>query len=122
MVTFTTVDDYISYAPSAVQAKLQAIRKVIKDTVPEATEGMSYGMPYYGHQGRLVYFAYAKNHLGLYIPPPIIEDHKEELKGYVTSKSAIQIPYDKELPVALIKKLIKARMLHNEEQTVKKKK
>jgi hypothetical protein len=43
-------------------------------------------------------------------PPPIIRDHKEELVGNFTTKSAIHIPLDKPLPVTLIKKLIKARM------------
>lgn len=118
----TTVDEYITNAPEERQPVLRQIRELIKATVPEGTEGMSYGMPYYGYMGRLAYFAYAKNHVGLYIPPPIIEDHKKELDGFVTSKSAVQIPYDKELPVGLIKKLIKARVLHNEEQLAKKKK
>lgn len=116
----TTVDEYIKNAPHERKRVLEEIRRVIKETAPEAEEKLSYGMPYYGYKGRLVYFAYAKNHLGLYIPPPIIEQHKEDLKGYQTSKSAVQIPYGKALPVALIKKLLKARIVHNEDQLAKK--
>ncbi len=103
----TTVDEYIKNAPHERKRVLEEIRRVIKETAPEAEEKLSYGMPYYGYKGRLVYFAYAKNHLGLYIPPPIIEQHKEDLKGYQTSKSAVQIPYGKALPVALIKNFLK---------------
>jgi uncharacterized protein YdhG (YjbR/CyaY superfamily) len=67
-------------------------------------------MPYYHYRGRLVYFSAFKNHIGLYIPPPIIEEHKKELKKYGTSKSAVRFPMNGKLPVMLITKLIKARM------------
>lgn len=119
MPIIENVDDYISQAPRAVQSKLKELRKTIKEVAPEAEEKMSYGMPYYGYKGRLVYFAHAKKHIGLYIPPPIIENHKSELKQYVTSVSAIQFPLDKDLPFSLIKKLIIARMKHNEAQAKK---
>lgn len=115
-----TVDEYIENAPIQIQEKLYKLRKLINNIVPTVEEKISYGMPYYGYKGRLVYFAHAKHHIGLYIPPPIIENHKEELKDYRTSKSAVQIPLDQELPVALITKLIKARIKHNEEQSFKK--
>jgi uncharacterized protein YdhG (YjbR/CyaY superfamily) len=108
-----TVDEYIKLCPQEQQTKLRELRKIIQTVAPEAEEKISYGMPYYGYKGRLLYFALAKNHIGIYIPPPIIQDHEKELAHYVTTKSAIHIPLDKELPVPLIRKLIKARILHN---------
>lgn len=110
----TTVDEYIAAAPHELQSKLKQIRQAIKEIAPDAEEKLSYGMPYYGYKGRLVYFAYAKNHIGLYVPPPVIENHVEELKKYVTAKATVQFPYDQELPVALIKKLVKARIKIND--------
>jgi uncharacterized protein YdhG (YjbR/CyaY superfamily) len=104
-----TVDEYITNAPEEFQQKLKQLRQVIKECVPQAEEKISYGMPYYGYKGRLAYFALAKSHLGLYIPPPVIENHKSELKKYVTAKATIQFPLDQDLPLPLIKKLIKAR-------------
>lgn len=115
MNTPTDVDVYIASVPKEVQQTLNNLRSHIKRIVPQAEEKMSYGMPYYGYKGRLVYFAVAKHHIGLYIPPPIIEDHAADLKAYVTSKSAIQFPRDQELPMKLIEKLIKARVTYNEE-------
>ena len=56
----------------------------------------------------------SKGYIGLYIPPPIIGDHEAELEGYTTTKSAIHLPADR-LPVALVRKLIRARMRHNED-------
>lgn len=73
-------------------------------------------MPYYGYKGHLVYFAYHKKHIGIYISPPVVEEHKKELENYVTSKSAVQFPLDQKLPVALIKKLVKARVAKNEKK------
>jgi uncharacterized protein YdhG (YjbR/CyaY superfamily) len=109
-----TVDEYISLAPPQVQEKLKEIRKAIREVIPTAEEKLSYGMPYYGYKGRLAYFANAKKHIGLYIPPPIIKNHAEDLKSYVTSVSAVQFPLDQDLPISLIKKLVKARVEHND--------
>ncbi|HLE49023.1 MAG TPA: DUF1801 domain-containing protein [Patescibacteria group bacterium] len=109
-----TVDEYISNAPKDVQRKLKELRKTIKKVCPDAEEKISYRMPYFGFKGRLAYFAIFNNHIGLYIPPPVIELYIKELKGYKTAKSTIQFPLDKKLPLALIKKLVKARLKLNE--------
>ncbi len=108
------VDEYIANAPREMQDKLNALRKIIKKAAPEAEEKISYGMPFFNYKGRLIYFALMKNHIGLYIPPPIIEQCKNELKKYVTTKSAIHLPLNDELPVKLINKLVKARIKWND--------
>jgi len=112
--TSKNVDDYIASAPKEVQSKLKELRAVIKEAAPTALEHISYGMPYYDYKGRLVYFRHAKEHIGLYIPSPIIEEHISELEDYETTKATIRLPIDKKLPIALIKKLVRARVKHNE--------
>lgn len=114
MKEIITVDDYINTAAESAQPKLREIRQIIKSVAPEAKERISYGMPFYEYKGRLVYFGLQKNHIGLYIPPPIIENFREELKGYKTTISAIHLSLDKELPAPLISNLVKARMVFNE--------
>jgi uncharacterized protein YdhG (YjbR/CyaY superfamily) len=104
------VDAYIAAAPKQVQGKLKEIRKAIKDAAPNALERISYGMPYYHYKGRLAYFSHWKEHIGLYIPTPIVAEHQDELKAYKTTKATIQFPLDKKLPIALVKKLVRARM------------
>lgn len=112
----TTVDEYIQNAPSELKGKLITLRKAIRDIVPSTTEEkISYGMPYYGYKGRLAYFSYAKNHIGLYLVPPVVADHADELKDYKTSTSTVRFPLDKELPIALIQKLIRARIKINDQ-------
>jgi len=111
--TSDAVAAYIAAAPKEARPKLMQLRKIIKAAAPGADERISYGMPYYGFHGRLAYFRLAKNYVGLYIPPPIIEENRGALKAYVTSKSAVHFPPDKKLPVALIHKLVRARMKKN---------
>ena len=110
----TNVDEYIYSCPKEHQEKLTNLRTLIRSSAPKAEEKISYGMPYYGYKGRLAYFALAKKHIGLYIPPPTTQEFKKELAKYHTSKSAIQFPLETKLPVTLIKKLIKSRAAYNE--------
>jgi uncharacterized protein YdhG (YjbR/CyaY superfamily) len=108
------VDAYIGAAPKEVQSKLRELRAIIRKTAPSAEERISYGMPYYNYKGRLAYFAYAKAHIGLYVPTPVIEEHQCELRDYETTLATVRFPLDKKLPVALIRKLVKARMRLND--------
>lgn len=114
MAQTKTVDEYIASAPEEARVKLKEIRKIIKSVVPEAEEKLSYGMPYYGYKGRLVYFAFSKKHVGLYVMPPVIQDHKKELEGYETATATVRFPLDEDLPVKLIEKLVKAGVVNNE--------
>ncbi len=108
-----SVDEYIKNSPKEVRGKLEQLRSTIKKTAPKAEEKISYGMPYYGYKGRLAYFRVQKAHIGLYIPPPVIEEYKEELKGYKTATATIRFPLNEKLPVPLIKKMIRTRMQIN---------
>ena len=108
------VDAYIAAAPREVHAKLKALRAAIKEAAPDAEERISYGMPYYAYKGRLAYFRHWKGLIGLYIPTPVVEEHNRELKAYETSNATVRFTLDKKLPVALIKKLVKARVKKNE--------
>jgi len=109
----TTVDAYIRASPLETRVKLVQLRKIIRAAAPTAKEGISYKMPYYNYQGALVWFAAFRNHIGIFLRPPIIQEHKRELKGYETTKSAVHFPMNKPLPAALITRLVKARMAKN---------
>lgn len=93
---------------------LKELRAVIRQSAPTAQERISYGMPYYHYKGRLAYFRHWKNHIGLYVPTPVVEEHKHLLKHYETARATVRFPLNKKLPVALIRTLIKARMKKNE--------
>jgi len=108
------VEDYILSAPESVQPKLRLVRKTILEAVPGAKESISYRIPYYAYRGRLAWFGFFKGHISLFIRPPVISQHMKELKGYQTTKSAVHLPLDVAVPVALINKLVRARKKINE--------
>ena len=108
------VDAYIQSAGGVARKKLQEVRSAIREVAPEARESISYGIPYYDYKGRLAWFGLHTNHIGLYLRPPIIQKHRKELEGYVTTISAVHLPLDREIPVPLVKKLVRARMKINE--------
>ncbi|TDQ18425.1 uncharacterized protein YdhG (YjbR/CyaY superfamily) [Algoriphagus boseongensis] len=97
-----SVEEYLSWYKSPIREKLDQMREILRKALPEAKEVISYHMPAYRTTEVLVYFAGAKNHLGFYPTNSGVEEFKKELAGYVTSKGAIQFPYDQPLPEELI--------------------
>jgi uncharacterized protein YdhG (YjbR/CyaY superfamily) len=113
-IRWKSVDAYIAAAPKGAQFKLRQFRSIIREVAPTAVESMSYQMPFYDYKGRLAWFGLAKAHIGLYLRPPVIEEHKKELGGFGTTKSAVHFSLDRKIPVSLVKRLVKARMRKNE--------
>jgi uncharacterized protein YdhG (YjbR/CyaY superfamily) len=106
------VDEYLANLEEPKRTTLQAVRQTIRGIIPEADEGISYGMPAYRLRGKVVAgFAAFKNHLS-YLPHSgsVFAEIPEDLAGYVTSKGALQFPVERPLPKALVKKLIAIRL------------
>jgi len=110
------VDEYVAAVPQPARSTLIKMRALIRSTVPpEATEAISYGIPALKYKkGTLVWFAAFSNHCSLFPTASVIEVFKSELKGFTSSKGTIHFPTDKPLPIALIKKLVKARIAQTE--------
>lgn len=113
MKQYSTVDEYIASAPKEAREKLRDIRQVIQRYAPQAQEKLSYGMPYFSLNGRLVYFGAFKDHISLFPMASGIEPFKKELEGFDTSKGTIQFPLNKPLPLPLIQKIVKFRVQEN---------
>ena len=116
MVKFKTVDEYINSVPASTRDILEKLRETILKSAPQAEEVISYNMPAIKLNGILVWYAAYKKHIGFYPTASPIKIFKEELTNYKTSKGAIQFPIDKPLPMALIKKIVKHRVLSNSEK------
>jgi uncharacterized protein YdhG (YjbR/CyaY superfamily) len=85
---------------------------MIRAEAPQATEKMSYGIPFYEYgekpntfQSRLIYFAAQKNHIAVY---PAGE--AKGLEQYLTERSTLRFPMDKPLPMAKIRALVQTRV------------
>lgn len=101
------IDEYIAGFPDDVQKSLEKVRTAIKKAAPRADEAIKYQMPTFVLNGNLIHFAGYKNHIGLYPGSTPIEEFKNELAGYTTSKGTVQFPLDKPVPVGLISKITK---------------
>lgn len=110
------VDTYFARVPADARATLETLRERIKAAVPEAFEVISYQMPAFRHNGRmLVWIAAWKDHCSLYpISPVVRKACEKELNAYDTSKGTIRFPIGKPLPAALVRKIVKARIAENE--------
>ena len=109
----TTIDAYIAAFPEDVQAVLQQIRWTIHETVPEATEAISYQMPTFKLHGNLVHFGAFKSHIGFYPVPSGIEAFQEELAAYKQGRGSVQFPLDRPMPYDLIRRIVEYRVQEN---------
>ena len=99
------IKKYIAEQDETIRPRLEDVYKVISDAMPNAEERISWGMPTFWEGRNIIHFAAAKKHIGLYPGPEAIEFFADRLQDYKTSKGAIQLPNNKELPLDLIKDL-----------------
>jgi uncharacterized protein YdhG (YjbR/CyaY superfamily) len=105
------VAEYLARVPAPARSALSKMRAAIRRAVPrEARETISYRMPAFKHKGILVWFAAFSDHCSLFPTAAVIEAFKKELKSFSTSKGTIHFPLNKPLPLALIEKIVKARV------------
>jgi uncharacterized protein YdhG (YjbR/CyaY superfamily) len=117
-----SIQEYFSWFPPEIQTKLQQMREILQQALPEAVEVISYHMPAFKTTEVLVYYAAAKSHLGFYPTSSGVINFKEELAGYVTSKGAIQFSYGEDLPEQLIVSIAQFRALEAVARAAAKKK
>ena len=99
-----TVDEYILAQEEDIRDQLQSVRNVLRNTLPDAEEKISWSMPTYRKGHNIIHFAAQKKHIGLYPGPEAVAHFAEELDraGCKYSKGSIRIPYSDELPLLLI--------------------
>jgi uncharacterized protein YdhG (YjbR/CyaY superfamily) len=111
-----SIDEYILNFPPEIQETLETLRKVIKESAPDAAEKISWQMPTFVLHGNLVHFAVCKNHIGFYPGLSGINSFKNELAEYKGTKGSIHFPIKKPLPYELISKIVKFRVTENKKQ------
>jgi uncharacterized protein YdhG (YjbR/CyaY superfamily) len=110
-----SIDEYLSRVPDESRAALEKLRSTIKSVVPEAEETISYEVPTFKLNGRmLVSFAAFSKHCSFFPGAGPIELHEDELKSFPTSKGTIRFTTDRPLSAALVKKLVKTRLKLNQ--------
>jgi uncharacterized protein YdhG (YjbR/CyaY superfamily) len=106
------IDDYLDSLQEPKRATLARLRLMILEVLPDAEEGISYGVPAFKVRGKTVAgFAAFKNHLS-YLPHSgsVFPELREQLVGYSTSSGALRFAIDEPLPRLLVEKLIAERL------------
>ncbi len=109
---YQNINEYHMAFPKDVQERLEIIRGLIHQVAPEAQEVISYQIPAFKiGKNFLIYYAAFAKHLTISHPwsDTLLKEFATELKGYKVSKSAIQLPLDKALPVEFITSVLKFR-------------
>ena len=106
----STIDEYLAALSDDKRAALERLRKTIRAALPRAEECISYQLPAFRLDGRvLVWFGAAANHCSFF-PGGIVEAFKDQLSDYEISKGTIRFQPDKPLPATLVRRLLKARI------------
>ncbi len=109
---YQNIDEYHGAFPGEVRQRLQQIRDIIRAVAPEAEEVISYQIPAFKiGKSFLVYYAAFAKHITLSSPwsEALLQQFGEALKDLKLSKSAIQFPNDRPLPVKLIEAIVRFR-------------
>jgi uncharacterized protein YdhG (YjbR/CyaY superfamily) len=110
-----THEEYLVALSDDKRAALQRLREAIRAAAPGAEERISYGLPAFRLDGRmLVGYGATANHCAFYLmSSTTLEAHREDLMGYDTSKGTIRFQPQEPLPADLVEKLVQVRILEN---------
>jgi len=110
-----TIDGYLAGVSPDKRAALEKLRKTIKSAAPKAEECISYQIPAFRLEGKLlVGFCAATKHCSFFpMSSSMIAAHIDELGDYETSKGTIRFQADKPLSAAFVRKIVKARIAEN---------
>jgi uncharacterized protein YdhG (YjbR/CyaY superfamily) len=112
MSEISTIDEYLAGLPEPKLRTLEATRQQLRRLLPEAEECISYGMPGFRLQGKVIAgFAAFKNHLS-YFPHSgkVLPELADELGEYDWNSGTLRFDIDKALPEALVEKLVQIRL------------
>jgi uncharacterized protein YdhG (YjbR/CyaY superfamily) len=113
-----TIDEYLTGVNAQQRVALEKLRRTIRAVAPKLEECISYGIPAFRLKGRsLVFFGAWANHCSFYPgSSATLRKFRNQLKNFQISKGTIRFSSDKPLPIALVKKLVKARMAEDKDQ------
>jgi uncharacterized protein YdhG (YjbR/CyaY superfamily) len=106
------IDEYLDALDEQKRTTLQELRQTIHGIIPNAEECISYGMPAFRLEGKIIAgFSAFKNHLS-YQPHSglVLQELSDDLAGYESTAGSLHFPIDQPLPKALVRKLIAVRL------------
>jgi uncharacterized protein YdhG (YjbR/CyaY superfamily) len=112
------VDNYLAELPGQERETLEELRQLIKASVPDVQERISYGgAVIFAVRPDLVGFAAQESHLSFTMSPQLAKAMKDEItKTHRVSGATIHFSADKPLPKTLVEKIIRARLEEQSKQ------
>ena len=108
-----TVDDYLDAAPEPQRTTLIQVREMLASILPDAEQGISYGIPVFKVGGHAVAgYAYAKRHCSYFPHSGSVIDQvdPEMLEGYDWAKGTLRFAVDRAPAEDLIRRLVEIRL------------
>ena len=101
---------FLAALPAPTRIALERLRRTIAAAAPAAVEAIAYGVPAFRYRGRpLVSYGAGKGHCAFYVQSPEVMDrHRDELRGFDTSKGTVRFQPDAPLPANLVATLVRA--------------
>ena len=111
-----TIDGYLSTVTGPRRAALRALRRTIRSILPRAEECISYGIPAFRLDGRIVagFAATAKGCSYFPFSGATLGTLSRELQAYEKTKSSLHFDPRRPLRRTLVRKLLRARMAEGE--------
>lgn len=106
-----TVDEYIEAAPEQSRAKLRELRALLKEVAPQASEALKWGAPVLALQRILFSYAAYKDHINFMPTGLSLDPFRRELGEFKANRETLQLPYDRPLPAALIRRIAEHRLV-----------
>jgi uncharacterized protein YdhG (YjbR/CyaY superfamily) len=109
-----SVDDFFAQLDEVQRPHLEALRVLSRDADPEAREELKWNLPVYvrGTNTNLWMLQNFKRHCSLRFSPRFFATQKSDVEtaGYEAGEGFIKLPYERELPMELLKTLMRARI------------
>ena len=117
-----TIGKYLDEVPADKRAALGKLRREILAAAPGAEECISYGVPSFRFDGKLlVGFGVTAHYCSFYpMSSYLVASLKKELAAYDIRKGTIHFHQERPLPAALVRKIVKARIEENAGPAAKK--
>ncbi len=110
----TNVDDYFAKLSDVQRPHLETLRELSRNVDPKAREELKWNLPMYvrGEKANLWMLQNFKNHCSLRFSPSFFATQKAavEAAGYEAGEGFVKLPYDRPLPINLLRQLMRARV------------
>jgi len=103
--------DYLAGLDEPAHGILTGIVDHVRELVPDAEEGSSYGMAALRYRGRPLFAAVeTKAHLSVFpFSPAVVDAVAPELEGYSLSKGTIRFSPEQPLPAGIVDRMVELR-------------